>query len=208
MDRVTLTRFWNLPELISNQNPTLDEESKDRFFCLDYQQKWTIKDNGHPQSDHCYICSKLRYTLIFYERGNHRSNKELFEITDQHFLEKCRKDYILNYSLDCKQNVKMSTPLIFGTPVNSKSCSSNKICGNNLHFKSMDYINFSRKLRMIRADIFSLLSISMSDQFFEQSEDSEAIKRGILKFLESEINNKAESMEIFNKLRGWNKFLH
>lgn len=59
---------------------------------------------------------------MFYERqvGHKKSvNKELYEIKDRQFLEKCAKDYRLNYSFDCKKNNKMTTPLIFGTLINN-----------------------------------------------------------------------------------------
>ena len=43
---------------------------------------------------------------------------------------------------------------------------------------------------MMRADVFSLIAISMSVQLIENSNDSEAIKKGVLKFLEFECNEK------------------
>lgn len=47
---------------------------------------------------------------------------------------------------------KMSTPLIFGTPVRN----SHLITGA----ENITDLTFDRKLRMIRADLFSLLSCS------------------------------------------------
>lgn len=61
---------------------------------------------------------------------------------------------------------------------------------------------------MIRADVFSLLSVSMTVQLIDSAEDSEAIKRGIIKFLEQECNERVERMGVFERLRGWNSLLH
>ena len=85
IDRITLSRFWNIPEMISNQNPKIDENNKNRFFEPDQILRWNISDNDVLGKDHCYICQRQKYTLIFYERAapKKKANRELYEIKDE-----------------------------------------------------------------------------------------------------------------------------
>lgn len=69
-------------------------------------------------------------------------------------------------------------------------------------------MTFHRKLRMMRADVFALLSISMQNLFFKKVEDSEIVKTACLKFMEGEDNHRIKNMGAFNYLKGWNKLLH
>ena len=69
-------------------------------------------------------------------------------------------------------------------------------------------MTFHRKLRMMRADVFSLLSISMQNMFFRNVQDSEIVKSACLKFIDGEDNKKIKSMGLFKYLNGWNKLLH
>ena len=61
---------------------------------------------------------------------------------------------------------------------------------------------------MMRADVFSLLSISMQNLFFRNVQDSEIVKSACLKFIDGEDNNKIKNMGVFKFLKGWNKLLH
>lgn len=56
----------NMPELIFNQNSSSDFQKKRRFFDLDQEMKWQLKDNNCSQKDVCYICEKQQYTIVFY----------------------------------------------------------------------------------------------------------------------------------------------
>ena len=67
---------------------------------------------------------------------------------------------------------------------------------------------FERKLRMLRADLFTLLSICQADEFFKSPRDSEIIKNSIIKYLESEDADKLQDAAILDRLKGWNKLLH
>lgn len=69
-------------------------------------------------------------------------------------------------------------------------------------------MTFHRKLRMMRADVFALLSISMQNMFFKNIEDSDIVKSACLKFLEGEDNKRMERLGVFKHLKGWNKLLH
>lgn len=97
----------------------------------------------------------------------------------------------------------MQTPLICGTFVEQEAIGavqSGSRKANNL--------TFHRKLRMMRADVFALLSISMQNNFFRNVEDSDIVKSACLKFLEGEDNNKIKKMGVFRYLTGWNKLLY
>jgi len=61
-------------------------------------------------------------------------------------------------------------------------------------------MTFRRKLRMMRADIFTLLSISMNKDFIKSAGDSKILKLAILKFLEGEDNERVKRMKVFETL--------
>jgi len=44
-DQFLLTRQWNIPEMIFNQNPNQDISVKNRFFEVDHQLKWKCGEN-------------------------------------------------------------------------------------------------------------------------------------------------------------------
>ena len=118
-------------------------------------------DNSGAKETSCYICNKQRYTLIFYERGyDYSVNKELFEITDEKFLQKMQQDYYLKYSTDAKTGKRMTTPLILGSIIKD-----NNVGHASIHNK-ISNMTFNRRLRMIRADLHALLSISINSDFF------------------------------------------
>ena len=70
------------------------------------------------------------------------------------------------------------------------------ICGtvvkdNYEHFKPSNQLRicndqFKRKLRMLRADLIALLSISQSSEFFKKAKDSNIVKSAVIKFLQTE----------------------
>jgi len=87
----------------------------------------------------------------------------LFEIKDKTFIDKCRHEYKLKYAQDSKTRKKMTTPLICGTIV------EDDWQGLKLNDKkSITNMTFNRKLRMIRADVFALLSLSTDSNFFNE----------------------------------------
>ena len=67
------------------------------------------------------------------------------------------------------------------------------ICGTVVNYKSdrigdkaaprISNASFKRKLRMIRADLFSLLCVSESCEFFKTARDSQVVKDAVLKYL-------------------------
>jgi len=97
----------------------------------------------------------------------------------------------------------MTTPLICGTLVRDQS-EYEKVGGQN----RINNLTFNRKLRMMRADVFALLSISTNSDFIADPADSQVIKTAVLKFLEGEFNEKAAQYQVFSRLKGWNKLLH
>ena len=64
-DHFVIYRGINLPELIFNQDPHQDQNVRKRYFEFDHFQKWKVSDNQNKKTD-CIICSKQKYTLIFY----------------------------------------------------------------------------------------------------------------------------------------------
>lgn len=168
--------------------------------------KWKLSDNKNKSKDSCYICEKQQYGMIFYQRDkslflNQKNiNKELIEIKDPVFIEKLRAEYRLKYSQIPTSLKKMTTPLIFGTPVRDRQEHSGQV--------GITDITFDRKLRMMRADVFSLLSCSANIDFINKAMDTIAIKKSIHKFLEGEMNSRVQNMKIFEQLEGWNRLLH
>jgi hypothetical protein len=67
---------------------------------------------------------------------------------------------------------------------------------------------FDRRLRMMRADMFALLSVSQTEEFFKTPAEAEMVKNAVVQYLESERADKVLEMEVVQKLKGWNKILH
>ena len=94
--------------------------------------------------------------MIFYERDkstfltDKTINQNLIEVDDLVFIAKLRSEYKLKYCQNLTSLKKMTTPLIFGTPIRN----SLKVSGSD----NITDLTFDRKLRMIRADLFSILS--------------------------------------------------
>lgn len=207
MDRFVLSRKSNnVPELIFNQTPELDFDKKRRFFEIDHEMKWRISDNNSQGREPCHICERQQYCIIFYQRDKSllrmqkNINKELIEVDDPVFIEKLRAEYRLKYCQISTSLKKMTTPLLFGTPVRNlrRFSGSDKITD----------ITFDRKLRMMRADLFTLLSCSTNSEFISEAKDTIAIKKSVIKFLEGEVNARVDNMKVFSRLEGWNRLLH
>lgn len=58
-------------------------------------------------------------------------------------------------------------------------------------------MTFDRKLRMMRADVYTLLSISTDSNFFAEHDQPQIIKKSILKFLEGEFNERTNKLQVF-----------
>ena len=81
----------------------------------------------------CYVCSKHAYVAVFYSQGDLEANTDLHEIKDQ--------DVVASVQAALGLSIKdglVNAPFIVG-------------------FGSS---GFSRKARMLRADLFALLSVS------------------------------------------------
>lgn len=52
-------------------------------------------------------------------------------------------------------------------------------------------MTFNRKLRMLRADLFSLISTTQISEFFSDGETINIIKNTIINYVEGEFNNRA-----------------
>lgn len=162
--------------------------------------------DNKQKKDVCYVCQKKKYTLVFYERRREigrRANAELLEIKDEEFLRKCRSEYRLKYSQDSKTRKPMTTPLICGTLVREQ-LEGEKLIGE----KNITNMTFNRKLRMMRADVYSLVSISTDSSFFAEAQHQQLVKVAALKFLEGEFNERVKKQGVFARLQGWNKLLH
>jgi len=82
--------------------------------------------------------------MIFYNRAIISHNSDLVEIKDKELVEKLKLDHNYNYG-----TYKSMTPIICGTIIN-------KGCNQKV---------FERKLKMLRAPLFSLLQICQSKDF-------------------------------------------
>ena len=135
-DAFVVTRKLNHPELIFSQDPT-----RDSFFEQNESEEWQVSLTGD-----CYVCDKHKYTMIFFNQDG--AQNDLTEITDERSrLEIQRSMGMCNFSND-------------GAPV---------ICGSvvpdSLQGGEKQHYNFRRKLKMLRGDLFALLSVSMSMEF-------------------------------------------
>mmetsp|Transcript_38821 Transcript_38821/g.59019 ORF Transcript_38821/g.59019 Transcript_38821/m.59019 type:complete len:112 (-) Transcript_38821:488-823(-) len=110
------------------------------YFDMDHEETWELLEK-----DECFVCDRHRYTMIFYERrpeGNQNvidpnHNPDLTEVVNFTNYDQIREIRECLTSQELVEND--STPIIWGT-VNKGG--------------------FARKLKMMRADMFSLLCIS------------------------------------------------
>lgn len=202
-DHFIIYRGINLPELVFNQDPLQDQNVRKRYFEFDHFAKWSVSDNQNKKNN-CLLCQKQKYAIIFYERSEN-GNQDLYEIKDKEFVKKCRAEYKLKHSLEKKNLRKVKTPLICGTVVTDRD-ESVKVARTSTN--PITNMTFDRKLRMIRADLFALLSITTHGGIFKTYEQQAIMKKQIINFLAGEFNQRAENMELFERLLGWNKLLH
>lgn len=119
----------NSPELIFNNCGY-----KDLYWEVDAGEKWQLSYKIGPTHD-CYVCQKHKYGVVFIDkRGN---NEDLEEIKDPAIIEKVKQD------LNLEDGADDYTPIICGSVVGGG--------GYNGGFK--------RKLKMLRADLFAMLSV-------------------------------------------------
>ena len=129
------------------------------------------------RSNECFICEKYKYTIIFFEKGMFSKNPELVEIFDKDFIADLRLEFNRNYL-----KYKTLVPLICGSVVNK---------GNNQGI-------FDRKLKMMRASLFTLLSISHSREFTKSKLHSKFIKEAIIKFNQFDSDNVMNEISIYD----------
>lgn len=132
----------------------------------------------------CPICRKHKYTIIFYQQEDSEiaisDNKGLVEIKEKEIINQIKEDMNL-LPLD-EQDI---APIICGTVVNG---------------------GFSRKLRMLRADIYSMLTVCHSSYFIQEYKQINKIKGGLLANVtkSQDLNGRDESVEF---LKGWHRHL-
>jgi hypothetical protein len=102
------------------------------------------------------------------------------------FLNELKEDFIKNYN-----TYGTLTPLICGTVVK----------------KPFGIENFSRKLKMIRAPIFTILCISGSALFITEKKQTQTTKTATIRYLEFDDNSVLENLMINQKLTGWQTIL-
>ena len=118
--------------------------------------------------------------MIFYEQDLEdpwSHNEELLEVTDPKLVATIKSD--LNISFRYEKEI---APVITGSVVTG---------------------GFKRKLRMIRADLFSLLSISQSIHTVASLLQVKALKRGILTNLTKNQDIRSKDSKQIAQLMGW-----
>jgi len=73
--------------------------------------------------------------------------------------------------------------------------------------KGHDQGRFERKLRMLRAPLFSLLQICQSKEFAKNARQTKVLKDGTIKYLQYESKKFLEKLRIEQKLEGWEQVL-
>lgn len=106
--------------------------------------KYFIKDScqNWAFSEKCYVCERHTYVAIFYEQSTCAENEGLIEIKNQDVIQEIND----NLNLNLKDNF-MVAPFIIGSVVSG---------------------GFDRKLRMLRSDLFTLLSVIQSRSFMKE----------------------------------------
>lgn len=140
--------------------------------------------------------------MIFFNQHDLEDNKDLIEITDLAQKKLIKKDF----QQSCGAIASATSPQICGTIVNT--CPDLRRASDGLSA-------FGRKLLMMRADLFTLLSVSIKEDFITNHEHGTAIDAGVQTLLEMEFHdNRYESLvaekieEIESKLRGWQIIMH
>ena len=103
--------------------------------------------------------------FIYYERGLFSSNHDLTEIHDEAILKELEYDFNKNYTI-----YRTETPLICGGIINKQPWQN----------------YYERKLKMLRVNLFSLLSICQANGFADRDAIVRNIKTGVHKFLKND----------------------
>ena len=132
------------------------------YFEQDSSEQWALSNR-----EECLVCHKHRLTVVVYQNEklfpispdakgydpNALYNEELIEIKNSDVVKQIKQ----SLNLMAKETNDLN-PIICGTVVNG---------------------GFNRKLRMMRADLFSGLAISHSYQYVSNRKQTNAIKKGI-----------------------------
>ena len=102
---------------------------KDGYWHIDSELSWKISYTKNVVNT-CYVCQNHKYTMIYY--NSRTNNPGLVEITDKQIVQTVRDN------LNIEKNDDSKTPIICGTTNNG---------------------GFHNNSKMLRADIFSLLSV-------------------------------------------------
>ena len=94
----------------------------------------------------------------------------------------------------------MTTPLIFGTPVRSSQ--------QYVKTSNITDLTFERKLRMVRVDLFALMSCCQNSEFIKDANETMTIKKSLYNFFRGEQNSRVQKLDTFKKLTGWNRLMH
>ena len=103
------------------------------------------------KANECHVCHKYRYTMIFYDQL--LANEGLIEIKNQAIVDNIKDE--LNLTFHESDEI---APVVCGTVING---------------------GFNRKLRMLRADLFTMLSVCQSAEIISHKKQTNAIKKGI-----------------------------
>ena len=114
--------------------------------------------------------------MIYYDQDKDARNSDLIEIKDEKIIKKVKN--CLNFTYRDKSDI---APFIVGTVVNNGG--------------------FQRKLKMMRADLFTLLSVGSSKELTPSSKYGKVINKGVEQFLLQ--NQDSVFPDIKNYAKGW-----
>lgn len=120
------------------------------YFQQDSDMQWRVSYNGQFTHE-CYLCQKYKYTCIFLDKDGPNSN--LVEIRDENIIKKVKEN------LNIEKTTDFRTPIICGTVTEN---------------------GFQCKLKMMKCELFSLLSASESDRLFDSWTQVKETLRGIM----------------------------
>jgi len=135
----------------------------------------------------CYICHKHKYVCIFFDR---RFPTNVTKVTDKTLKEKLKSNLNLT-----RLDVKTEMPIILGTVTP----------------------DFSRKLKMMNANLFSLLSLSEREEInWTNAARISSIREGTievinkmsLESIKSENTGEDDGLNFNKCLNGWRKVLY
>ena len=141
--------------------------------------------------------------MIFFNQDDLASNHELFEITDPQRLAAIRADF----RRACPDIPDSKSPQICGTVVASDARHVDPSA-------AVSAASFERKMLMMRADIFTLLSSSMVKRIMRNEKSAFKVQRGCMLLLEAETGTEAtrdrvrRNKRFDDRINGWNHVLH